>query len=118
MAEACVRTLKRDYVRVRPTPDARTDIDQPPTRLAHYGEVYPPRRWATDHPASTSSKPARSRQALNGQRHSTIRQLLRVSLPFLDGRAEAVVGNVVIDDVMALIAPPLTEHGRGCPASG
>lgn len=30
MAEAFVRTLKRDYVRVNPTPDARTVIEQLP----------------------------------------------------------------------------------------
>ncbi len=30
MAEAFVRTLKRDYVRVNPTPNARTVIEQLP----------------------------------------------------------------------------------------
>ena len=41
MAEAFVRTLKRDYVGVNPTPDARTVIEQLPTWLAHYNEVHP-----------------------------------------------------------------------------
>ena len=35
------RTLKRDYVRVNPTPDARTVIEQLPTWLTHYNEVHP-----------------------------------------------------------------------------
>jgi putative transposase len=43
MAEAFVRTLKRDYVRVSPRPDARTVIEQLPSWLAHYNEVHPHR---------------------------------------------------------------------------
>lgn len=41
MAEAFVRTLKRDYVRVNPTPDARTVIQQRPAWRTHYNEVHP-----------------------------------------------------------------------------
>ena len=41
MAEAFVRTLKRDYVRVNPTPDARTVIEQLPRWLTYYNEVHP-----------------------------------------------------------------------------
>lgn len=41
MAEAFVRTLKRDYVRVNPTPDARSVIEQLPRWLTHYNEVHP-----------------------------------------------------------------------------
>jgi putative transposase len=41
MAEAFVRTLKRDYVRVNPTPDARTVMEQLPRWLTHYNEVRP-----------------------------------------------------------------------------
>ena len=41
MAEAFVRTIKRDYVRVSPRPDARTVIDQLPGWLAHYNDVHP-----------------------------------------------------------------------------
>lgn len=41
MAEAFVRTLKRDYVRIHPTPDAQTVIDQLPAWLAHYNDVHP-----------------------------------------------------------------------------
>jgi putative transposase len=43
MAGAFVRTLKRDYVRVSPRPDARTVIDQLPGWIAHYNEVHPHR---------------------------------------------------------------------------
>lgn len=43
MAEAFVRTLKRDYVRVNPRPDAQTVIAQLPAWLAHYNEVHPHR---------------------------------------------------------------------------
>jgi len=43
MAEAFVRTLKRDYVRVNPRPDAQTVIAQLPAWIDHYNEVHPHR---------------------------------------------------------------------------
>lgn len=43
MAEAFVRTLKRDYVRVSPRPDAKTVIAQLPSWLDHYNNVHPHR---------------------------------------------------------------------------
>jgi len=41
MAEAFVRTIKRDHVRVSPQPDAHTVMKQLPAWLAHYNEVHP-----------------------------------------------------------------------------
>jgi putative transposase len=41
MAEAFVRTMKRDYVRVSPLPDAETVLQQLPSWFAHYNEVHP-----------------------------------------------------------------------------
>jgi putative transposase len=43
MAEAFVRTLKRDYVRVSPVPDAASVLRQLPAWLAHYNELHPHR---------------------------------------------------------------------------
>lgn len=43
MAEAFVRTLKRDYARVSPRPDARSVIEQLPGWLDHYNRVHPHR---------------------------------------------------------------------------
>ncbi len=43
MAEAFVRTLKRDYVRVSPVPDAEAVLRQLPGWMAHYNEVHPHR---------------------------------------------------------------------------
>lgn len=43
MAEAFVRTFKRDYVRVNPTPDAETVIRALPNWFAHYNELHPHR---------------------------------------------------------------------------
>ena len=43
MAEAFVRTIKRDYARVSPRPDARAVIDQIPNWMAHYNHVHPHR---------------------------------------------------------------------------
>jgi putative transposase len=41
MAEAFVRTIKRDYVRVSPAPDAKSVLHQLPSWLAQYNEVHP-----------------------------------------------------------------------------
>src|SRR5205809_3339745 len=41
MAEAFVRTIKRDYVRVSPCPDAQTVMHQLSTWINHYNEVHP-----------------------------------------------------------------------------
>ena len=41
MAEAFVRTIKRDYVRVSPIPNAETVLRLLPAWLAHYNEVHP-----------------------------------------------------------------------------
>jgi putative transposase len=41
MAEAFVRTIKRDYVRVSPRPDAETVLRQLPAWLAHHNAVHP-----------------------------------------------------------------------------
>jgi putative transposase len=43
MAEAFVRTIKRDYVRVNPIPDAQTVIRALPKWFAHYNELHPHR---------------------------------------------------------------------------
>ena len=43
MAEAFVRTLKRDYARVSHKSDARAVIDQLPGWFNHYNEVHPHR---------------------------------------------------------------------------
>jgi transposase InsO family protein len=41
MAEAFVRTIKRDYVRLSPRPDAETVMRQLPAWIVHYNEVHP-----------------------------------------------------------------------------
>jgi hypothetical protein len=41
MAEAFVRTIKRDYVRVSPCANAATVMRQLPGWIAHYNEVHP-----------------------------------------------------------------------------
>jgi putative transposase len=41
MAEAFVRTIKRDYVRISPCPDAQTVMHQLSAWINHYNEVHP-----------------------------------------------------------------------------
>jgi putative transposase len=41
MAEAFVRTIKRDYVRVSPLPDARTVLESLPLWIEHYNSLHP-----------------------------------------------------------------------------
>ena len=70
MAEAFVRTLKRDYVRVSPRPNAQTVIDQLPGWLDHYNEVHPHRALGYRSPREfIDAKPARPCQAFRGQQH-------------------------------------------------
>ncbi len=41
MAEAFVKTFKRDYVSVNPVPDAQTVIDRLPDWFEHYNALHP-----------------------------------------------------------------------------
>ncbi len=41
MAEAFVKTFKRDYVRINPTPDAETVMAQLPLWFEHYNNLHP-----------------------------------------------------------------------------
>jgi hypothetical protein len=41
MSEAFVKTFKRDYARVHPTPNAATVLDQPDDWFQHYNRVHP-----------------------------------------------------------------------------
>ena len=43
MAEAFVRTFKRDYVAVNPKPDAATVLKSLPVWFKHYNELHPHR---------------------------------------------------------------------------
>lgn len=63
MAEAFVRTLKRDYIRVSPKPDAKTVIEQLPAWLAHYNDVHPHRALGYRSPREYI---AQTREALSG----------------------------------------------------
>lgn len=64
MAEAFVRTLKRDYVRVSPTPDARAVIEQLATWLEHYNRVHPHRALGYRSPREFIERS--TREALSG----------------------------------------------------
>lgn len=55
MAEAFVRTLKRDYVRVSPIPDAEAVLRQVPGGLPITTSFIPIVRWTTVRPASSSA---------------------------------------------------------------
>jgi Integrase core domain len=54
MAEAFVRTIKRDYVRISPCPDAAAVMRQLPAWIAHYNEVHRTRLSDIIHPVSSS----------------------------------------------------------------
>lgn len=41
MSEVFVKTLKRDYLRVNPVPDARTAFNQIDGRFGDYNETHP-----------------------------------------------------------------------------
>ena len=68
MAEAFVRTLKRDYVRVSPVPDAETVLRQLPSWLRTTTRFTPTARWATVRPVSSSpDQPQRACPGIKGQ---------------------------------------------------
>jgi hypothetical protein len=54
MAEAFVRTIKRDYVRVSPCPDANTVMQQLSTWINHNNEVHPHKALGYRSPVSSS----------------------------------------------------------------
>lgn len=64
MAEAFVRTLKRDYVRVSPRPDAQTVIDQLPIWIDHYNQVHPHRALGYKSPREFIERS--TREAMSG----------------------------------------------------
>ena len=61
MAEAFVKTLRRDYVRVTPLPDADTVLDLVAGWIDDYNTVHP-------HSALAMRSPAEFRAALNPSR--------------------------------------------------
>jgi len=52
MAEAFVRTIKRDYVRVSPRPNAESVMRQLPSWIAHYNEVHPHKGYNQQWPSA------------------------------------------------------------------
>lgn len=89
MAEAFVRTLKRDYVRVSVLPDAESVMRELPRWLAHYNELHPHRSWATAHRANSSpNQPRRPCPVFRGQQHCYLlrRSSDRPRRPCLDRR--------------------------------
>jgi len=61
MAEAFVRTMKRDYVRVADKPNARAVLNQLPSWFQHYNTVHPHRALALL-PATAASQVATARR--------------------------------------------------------
>lgn len=59
MAEAFIRTLKRDYVRVNAKPDARAVFEQLPVWLDHYNRVHPHRALGYRSPREFIDRSAR-----------------------------------------------------------
>lgn len=59
IAEAFVRTLKRDYIRVSPIPDATAVMKQLPAWLDHYNELHPHRSLGYRSPREFISRSTR-----------------------------------------------------------
>ena len=54
MAEAFVKTSKRDYVRISPIPNAAAALAAIDHWMEDYNPIHPPSRLATAHPGNTS----------------------------------------------------------------
>jgi transposase InsO family protein len=53
MAEAFVKTFKRDYIRINPLPDARTSLARIDHWMEDYNSEHPHPGWAIAHREST-----------------------------------------------------------------
>jgi len=74
MAEAFVRTLKRDCVRVNSIPNALAVLDQLPEWFNHYNEVHPHSALSYRSPASSSLAQPKVLSGLQGPKNiSSIR---------------------------------------------
>ncbi|NVM42324.1 IS3 family transposase [Ochrobactrum intermedium] len=60
MAEAFVKTFKRDYVRINPTPDAETVMAQLPLWFEHYNNLHPHKALGYQSPREFLSRNAQS----------------------------------------------------------
>ena len=71
MAEAFVRTMKRDYARVSQLPDAAAVIQQLPTWFEHYNTVHPIELSGIVHRVSSSHRTQTRRTCpiFEGQQH-------------------------------------------------
>jgi putative transposase len=87
MAEAFVRTLKRDYVRVNPRPDAQTVIEQLPGWLAHYNEVHPHRALGYRSPREYIAQTREAPSGLQGATTTMNVPDLFIKKAYLTGRA-------------------------------
>ena len=76
MAEAFVRTLKRDYVRVNPRPDAQTVIDQLPRWIEHYNSVHPHRALGYRSPREYIAQTCEALSDLQGATTASIKTRL------------------------------------------
>lgn len=86
MAEAFVRTLKRDYVRIYPTLDARTVIEQLPSWLAHPNEVHPHRALGHRSPREYIAQTPMAVRRLRGSNIPVGRLPMGMTAPFeMDG---------------------------------
>jgi TPR repeat protein len=74
MAEAFVRTLKRDYVRVNPRPNAQSVIDQLPGWFDHYNEVHPHRALRYRSPREFIAQTCEALSGLWGGQQQTSRR--------------------------------------------
>ncbi len=60
MAEAFVKTFKRDYVRINPTPDAETVMAQLPLWFEHYNNLHPHKALGYQSPREFLSRNAQT----------------------------------------------------------
>lgn len=97
MAEAFVRTFKRDYVRVSARPDARSVIDPLPIWIDHYNRAHPHSALGYRSPREFIDRSTReARQAFRGRQQSDLTgRLAPQRLPLISATAPAKSGRLV-----------------------
>ncbi len=92
MAEAFVKTFKRDYVRINPKPDAETVMAQLPLWFEHYNNLHPHKALGYQSPREFLSRNAQSWKCpvFKGQLHIEAATPKTPIIPNLSNSASAV----------------------------
>lgn len=120
MAEAFVKTMKRDYVRVSPLPDARSVMESLPLWIDHYISLHPhkalgyrsPREFIANHWSCHwhRVRQASDRGCAAPAAETAIRPVVRVPPSRRDDRSTAALGCRLYGTVATVLSAPADQR--------